>query len=83
MIEFLKKLLLTIWDLVLLLLTIFVFIGTPIVFLIAARQFMSNIDALLLFFIASSWGICFPTWLKHVGCYSTSLYRTLKGEPNE
>lgn len=81
--EFLTGLLSAIRDFIMLLVVIFVFIGTPVVFLLVARQFMSDFDALLLFIVVSWWGILIPNDLKQIGQYSTSLYNRVKGESNE
>lgn len=81
--EFFTGLLSTIRDVFMLLLTIFVVIGVPVVFLLEGRQFMSNIDMVLTFVMVSLWGAWLPDHLKHIGSYSTSLYKRLKGEPNE
>lgn len=81
--EFFTELLLAIGNFVMLLVTIFVLIGVPVVFLLEERQCMSGFDVVLDFIMVSLWGAWFPDYLKNIGKYSTSLYKRLKGESNE
>lgn len=81
--EFLIELLSAIENLVLLLLTIFVLIGVPVVFFLEERQSMSNFDVVLNFIMVSLWGSMLPDYFKNIGRYSTSLYNRVKGEANE
>lgn len=80
---FLEELLATIGNVAVLLATIFVLVGVPIVFFLEPRQCMSNIEVGLDFIMVSLWGAWFPDYLKNIGKYSTSLYKRLKGESNE
>lgn len=81
--EFLAGLLLAIRDFVMLLLTIFVLIGVPIVFFLEERPCISNFDVVLNFIMVSLWGAWFADYFKNIGRYSTSLYKRLTGESNE
>lgn len=81
--EFVTELLLAIENFVLLLLTIFVLVGVPVVFFLEERQCVSNLDVALNFIMVSLWGGCLFDYLKHISLYSTSLYKKLKGESNE
>lgn len=81
--EFLTGLLSAIGNFIMLLITIFVLIGIPIVFFLEERQCVSNLSVALNFIMVSLWGSMFPNYFKSIGHYSTSLYKRLKGEPNE
>lgn len=81
--EFFTELLSAIGNFVILLATIFVLVGVPIVFFLEPRQCMSNVEVGLDFIMVSLWGAWFPDYLKNIGKYSTSLYNRVKGEPNE
>lgn len=81
--EFFTGLLSAIGNFVMLLMTIFVLIGAPIVFFLEERQCMSNFNVVLNFIMVSLWGNMFTDYFKNIGRYSTSLYKRLKGESNE
>ena len=81
--EFFTELLLAIGNFVMLLVTIFVLIGVPVVFLLEERQCMSSFDVVLSFIMVSFWGAMLPDYFKNIGRHSTSLYKRLKGESNE
>lgn len=81
--EFFTGLLSAIGNVVMLFITIFVLIGVPVVFLLEERQCMSNFHVVLNFIMVSFWGAMFPDYFKNIGRHSTSLYKRLKGEPNE
>lgn len=81
--EFFTELLLAIENFVLLLLTIFVLVGVPVVFFLEEIQCESNLDVVLNFIMVSLWGNMFTNYFKNIGCYSTSLYKKLKGKSNE
>lgn len=81
--DFLKGLLSAIGNFVMLLVTIFVLVGVPVVFLLEERQCMSSFNVVLDFIMVSFWGAMFPDYFKSIGRHSTSLYKRLKGEPNE
>lgn len=81
--DFLKGLLSTINNILWLLIYIFVLTGVPIVFLLLERQHTSDMEAVLTFVMVALWGAMFSNYLKSIGLYSTSLYKRLKGEPNE
>lgn len=81
--EFFTGLLSAIGNFVMLLVTIFVLVGVPVVFLLEERQCMSNFHVVLNFIMVSFWGAMFPDYCKSIGRHSTSLYKRLKGEPNE
>lgn len=81
--EFFTELLSAIGNFVMLLVTTFVLVGVPIVFLLEERQCVSSFDVVLSFIMVSLWGAMFPDCFKNIGRYSTSLYKRLKGEPNE
>lgn len=81
--EFFTELLSAIENVVMLLLTLFVLIGVPVVFFFLERQCMSNFDVVLDFVMVSLWGNMFTDYFKNIGRYSTSLYKRLTGEANE
>ena len=81
--EFFTGLLSAVGNVVMLFITIFVLIGVPIVFFFEERQCMSSFDVVLSFIMVSFWGAMLPDYFKNIGLHSTSLYKRLKGEPNE
>lgn len=81
--KFLTGLLLAIWDVIILLATIFVLFGVPTVFLLGKKQCVANSDVVLDFIVVSLWGYMLPDYFKNIGHHSKSLYKRLKGEPNE
>lgn len=81
--EFFTGLLSAVGNVVMLFITIFVLIGVPIVFFFEERQCMSSFNVVLNFIMVSLWGDMLPDYFKNIGRYSTSLYKRLKGEPNE
>jgi len=78
--EFFTELLLAIGNFVMLLVTIFVLIGVPVVFLLEERQCMSNFNVVLNFIMVSLWSAWLPDYFKNIGHHSTSLYNRVKGE---
>lgn len=81
--EFFTGLLSAIGNVVMLFITIFVLIGVPIVFFFEERQCMSSFNVVLNFIMVSLWGNMLTDYFKNIGRYGTSLYKRLKGEPNE
>ena len=81
--EFFIGLLSAIGNFVMLFITIFVLVGVPIVFFLEERQCVSNLNVALNFIMVSLWGAWLPDYFKSIGRHSKSLYKRLKGEPNE